>query len=391
MNRKLLNNEVQEFLENNYKTEVSKMAFQGSPFEGISTQELLVQLSGKKRAEKKLPLWFQTREIIYPPNVNLEQTSSEITAKYKASLIEGDRLLDLTGGFGIDSYYFANKVKTVRHFELNPELQEIASHNFQILNARNVISEAGDGIGFLKKTTEKFDWIYIDPSRRDEAGGRVFFLSECLPNVPEHIKLLQEKANNILVKTSPLLDLQAGLNELENVHEIHVVAVENDVKELLWILKKNASEVIRVKTVNFQKKGEQIYESSFGQNLPENYQDPEEFLYEPNAAIMKSGLFAALGKDLGLNKLHPNTQLFTSEKPVEFPGRRFKILQVLPFRKKQLKKKLQLKKANISTRNFPETVADLRKQLQLKEGGDSYLFFTTLKNEEKVVLVCQKS
>ncbi len=367
------------------------MAFQGSPFEGISTQELLVQLSGKKRAEKKLPLWFQTREIIYPPNVNLEQTSSEITAKYKASLIEGDRLLDLTGGFGIDSYYFANKVKTVRHFELNPELQEIASHNFQILNARNVISEAGDGIGFLKKTTEKFDWIYIDPSRRDEAGGRVFFLSDCLPNVPENIKLLQEKANNILVKTSPLLDLQAGLNELENVHEIHVVAVENDVKELLWILKKDASEVIRIKTVNLQKKGEQIYESTFGQNLPENYQDPEEFLYEPNAAIMKSGLFAALGKDLKLNKLHPNTQLFTSDKPVDFPGRRFKILQVLPFRKKQLKKELQLKKANISTRNFPETVADLRKQLKLKEGGDSYLFFTTLKNEEKVVLVCQKS
>ncbi|WP_342663227.1 class I SAM-dependent methyltransferase [Salinimicrobium terrae] len=368
------------------------MAFQGSPFEGISIQELLVQISGKKKAEKKLPLWFEKSGIIYPPNVNLEQTSSEITAKYKASLIQGHNLADITGGFGIDSYYFAEKFEQVRHFELNPHLQEIAAHNFELLGAKNVISEAGDGIEFLKNTSEKFDWIYIDPSRRDEAGGRVFFLSDCLPNIPKNLELLQEKTDSILLKTSPLLDLQAGLRELQNVHEIHIVAVENDVKELLWIFKKNVSEEIRIKTINFQKKEKQLFESSFDNALiAEVYSDPEIFLYEPNAAIMKSGLFAALGKEFGLKKLHPNTQLYTSEEPVEFPGRRFKILQVLPFRKKHLKKDFQLKKANITTRNFPETVAELRSQFKIKDGGENYLFFTTLLNEEKVVLLCQKS
>ncbi|WP_423818971.1 class I SAM-dependent methyltransferase [Salinimicrobium sp. TIG7-5_MAKvit] len=391
MNWALLNSEVQEFLEEQYKTEVSKMAFRGSPFEGISTQELLVQLSGKKRAEKKLPLWFKTRGIIYPPNLNLEQTSSEVTAQYKASLVAGTSLADLTGGFGIDSYYFSEKIDKVRHFELNPELQEIAAHNFEILGAKNVISEARDSLDFLKNTSEKFDWLYIDPSRRDETGGRVFFLSDCLPNVPENLELLQERAESILIKTSPLLDLQAGLNELQNVREIHIVAVENDVKELLWILKQNTSESITIKTVNFQKKEKQVFTSTFDNDLPEVYSLPKDFLYEPNAAIMKSGLFGALGNALRLEKLHPNTQLYTSKEPVDFPGRRFKITQILPFRKKQLKKELQLKKANITTRNFPESVADLRKILKIKEGGDTYLFFTTLQNEEKVVLVCQKS
>ncbi|NJY64226.1 class I SAM-dependent methyltransferase, partial [Salinimicrobium sp. CDJ15-81-2] len=375
MNRKLLNKEVQDFIESRYKEEVSKMAFKGSPFKGISTQELLVQLSGKKKAEKKLPTWFAHRGIVYPPNLNLEQTSSEITAKYKASLVSGNTLADLTGGFGIDSYYFSKKVKQVYHLELNKNLQEIAAHNFGSLGVKNVISEAGDGMEFLKHSSEKFDWIYLDPSRRDDTGGRVFFLSDCLPNIPENFDLLQEKAKNIMIKTSPLLDLSAGLQELKDVNEIHIIAVDNDVKELLWILSSKPSAAIRIKTINFQKQERQEFEANFGDDHVEQYEEPQEFLYEPNAAIMKSGLFAALGHELQLRKLHPNSQLFTSSELLEFPGRRFRIEKVLPFRKKQLKKELS-EKANISVRNFPETVANLRKQLKIKEGGDQYLFFT---------------
>jgi hypothetical protein len=390
MNRQLLNKEVQDFVEKHYKEEVSKMAFQGSPFDGISTKELLVQLAGKKRAEKKLPTWFRTRGIIYPPNINLEQTSSEITAEYKASLISGVNMADLTGGFGIDSFYFAQRVQKLRHFELNQELQEIAHHNFEILGAKNIIFEAGDGMKYLRNTSEEFDWLYLDPSRRDNSGGRVVFLSDCLPNVPENLELLQRKSKNILIKTSPFLDLQAGLKELKNVHEIHIVAVENDVKELLWIIKNKASEEIRIKTVNFQKKEKQVFESLLETKIPEEYSEPLEYLYEPNAAVMKSGLFAALGSEFELKKLHPNTQLFTSEILKSFPGRRFRIKRVLPFKKKQLKKELDLRKANITTRNFFESVEGLRKMLKIKDGGKDYLFFTTLLSGEKAVLLCEK-
>lgn len=365
------------------------MAFQGSPFEDISIQELLVQLSGKKKAEKKLPTWFAHSGILYPPNLNLEQTSSEITAAYKASLVTGNTLADLTGGFGIDSYYFSRKINKIFHLEINKDLQELASHNFGILGAQNVISEVGDGIKFLRNSPEKFDWIYIDPSRRDNTGGRVFFLGDCLPNVPEHMDMLQEKSEKIMIKTSPLLDLSAGLKELKNVHEIHIVAVENDVKELLWIVTSKPSEDIKIKTINFQKQEKQLFEDVFNIYYEEHYGEPREYLYEPNAAIMKSGLFAALGNKFHLLKLHPNTQLFTSDELMDFPGRRFRVEKVLPFNKKKIKKELA-GKANVTTRNFPENVRNLRKQLKITEGGDEYLFFTTLASEAKVVLVCKK-
>ncbi|WP_235942588.1 class I SAM-dependent methyltransferase [Salinimicrobium oceani] len=377
-------------MESHYKEETSKMAFQGSPFPEVSTQELLVQLSGKKRAEKKLPTWFSHQGILYPPNINLEQTSSEVTAVYKAGLVSRGSMADLTGGFGIDSFYFSKHVDQVYHFEINRELQEIAAHNFGILGAKNVISKPEDGMEFLKFTSESFDWLYLDPSRRSDHGGRVFFLSDCLPNVPENLELLQKKAENILIKTSPLLDLQAGLRELDKVSEIHIIAVDNDVKELLWILSKNSSEAVKVKTVNFQKQEKQVFESFIDHQPAEEYTAPQKFLYEPNAAIMKSGMFGALGRDFRLEKLHPNTQLFTSNELREFPGRRFEIIKVLPFRKKELKRNFKSAKANITTRNFPESVQNLRKIFGIKEGGSDFLFFTTLNTEEKVVLLCQK-
>ena len=391
MNRKLLNKEVQDFLEENYSADLSKMALKGSPFEGVSARELAEQLSGKETAKKKLPLWFRTRNVIYPPKINLEQTSSERTAEYKAKLVAGDSLLDLTGGFGIDSYYFARKIKKVIHTELDPELSEIVEHNFKSLNAGNIDTIAGDGLKFLEGYSGKFDWIFIDPSRRSESGGKVFFLSDCLPNVPDNLDLLWAKTDNILIKTSPLLDLKAGLRELPGVSEIHIVAVENEVKELLWVLRKGVSKALEMTTINLRKKEDQIFRANFKEeDSAEAYTAPLKFLYEPNAAIMKSGLFVELGKVYELQKLHPNTQLFSSDELKDFPGRRFHIVQVIPYKKKKIRSSLDTKKANIATRNFPETVASLRKQLKIGDGGDDYLFFTTGPSGEKLVLVCKK-
>ena len=391
MNRALLHKEVQEFISENYDKDLSKLAFQGSPFEDISIQELATQLSGKKKAEKKLTTWFNTDGIVYPPTLNLEQSSSETTAKYKASLLKGSVLLDLTGGFGIDSYFFSRRFEKVIHCELDPELSEIVSHNSQQLGASNIETFTGDGIHRLEVSTEAIDWIYIDPSRRDTAGGRVFHLSDCLPDVPEHLGLLLSKAPNVLVKTSPLLDLQSGINSLGKVREIHVVAVRNEVKELLWFLSRKPSEDIRIKTLNFKKEKVEVYENNFRKEAITTYSQPLTYLYEPNAAIMKSGLMDLLGLDLGLLKLHPNSQLFTSVELKDFPGRRFQILEQHPFSRKKLKSLLgKLENAHIATRNFPEAVASLRKQFKLKDGGENYLFFTTLEKEQKVMIHCKK-
>lgn len=391
MNRTLLHKDVQEFLEENYREEVSKMLFKGSPFPDVDARELGVQLTGKRKAEKKLPTWFKTRGILYPPTLNLEQTSSETTAAYKASLMQGKVVIDVTGGFGIDSYFFSKRFKKVIHCELNEELSEVAGHNFKVLGAENIQTFQGDGIQIIVNSSEIFDWIYIDPSRRDDAGGRVFQLSDCLPNVPEYLDLLLQKSDNILIKTSPLLDLKAGLRELKNVDEIHVIAVENDVKELLWIIRKEPSEKIRIKTINFRKKGDQVYENFMGEQMVVDLSPPLSYLYEPNAAVMKSGLFEAVGADFSLLKLHPNSHLYTSNELKDFPGRRFRIIQMLPFKKRKLKAALGFDKAHISTRNFPESVATLRKQLKLKDGGDHYLFFTTGMQEEKMLLICKKA
>lgn len=391
MNKALLNKEIQDFIRKHYKEDISKIVLSGSPFAEINVQELATQLFGRKKAEKKLPTWFNTDKIIYPSALNLEQTSSEKTAAYKASLTSGNTLIDLTGGFGIDAYFFSENFSRVIHCEQNEELSKLVRHNNEVLNRKNVDTYTGDSINFLQQTKISFDWIYIDPSRRDDAGGRVFLLHDCLPNVPDHLELLFGKAPNILVKTSPLLDIHAGLTELRNVRQIHVVAVDNDVKELLWILEKEFSGEPKIVTANLRNNGEdQYFTAPFSQDTEVSFHSPLTYLYEPNAAIMKSGQINALGEDDDLYKLHPNSQLFTSEKLKSFPGRRFEIQQALSYHKKKLRKELDLKQANITTRNFPLTVENLRKQLKISDGGDYYLFFTTLEGEEKVCLVCKK-
>ena len=391
MNKAILNPEVQLFIQEHLQEDLTKLILKGSSFEDVTVQELATQISGLKRAEKKLPTWFKTEGILFPPNLNLEQTSSEITAKYKSELLTGKVLVDLTGGFGIDDFYFSKSFNKVIHCELNNELSALASHNFQVLNAINVETFSGDGLSYIENSSEKIDWIYIDPARRGDHGGKVFLLEQCTPNVPLNLKLLFNRSENILIKTSPLLDLSLGIDELRKVVEVHIVAVNNEVKELLWILNRNISNEIKIKTVNITKQGTELLNGIFGEDQANiGFELPKNYLYEPNAAIMKSGLFKTLAEETETFKLHSNSHLFTSDQLMTFPGRSFEILQTLPYHKKTLKKALKLKKANITTRNFPRSVTEIRKELKLEDGGSDYLFFTTDLNEDKIVLVCKK-
>lgn len=363
-----------------------------SPFPGIESQELAQQIESKKKAINKLPTWYNRPKIYYPLKLNLEQTSSETTAQYKADLVSGNNLLDLTGGFGVDSFFFSKVIKKVMHCETNAALSEMARWNFTQLNALNIDCKSMDGISFLEESKVKFDWIYIDPSRRDHSKKRVYFLQDCEPDVTQNLALFWEHTDNILIKTAPLLDLSMGLRDLEHVSEIHVVAVENDVKELLWILKKNHTKEPVIKTVNFAKNGTETFEFSAFQEQRSHavLGVPETYLYEPNGAILKAGAFKTIGQHYGLKKLQEHSHLYTSNELVAFPGRRFKIESEHPYSKKEIKK-IGLEKANITIRNFPETVANIRKKTGLKDGGEHYLFFTKNMDQKPIVLVTTKA
>ncbi len=387
----ILHPDVQGYIRKNRDENLSQLILKGSPFQHVSAQELAEQINGLKKAEKKIPTWFKTMDIIYPPQLNIEQASSEKTAKYKSRLIRGNKIIDITGGFGVDDYFFAKNFQKVIHCELNASLSEIVQYNFQILKAENISSLTGDGIEILKNSPEIYDWIYIDPSRRDDHGGKVFHLSQCSPNVPEHLELFFEKSDKILIKTSPLLDIKAGIKALKKVIEIHIVAVNDEVKELLWILDRNVSEEIILKTINFKNNKTEIFNAVKDPQNKTSYSLPLKYLYEPNPAIMKSGLFSALAKATNTSKLQVNSHLYTSDELVDFPGRSFQIREVLPFNKKLLRQTLKLKKANIATRNFTDSVKNLRKQLKITDGGNSYLFFTTNLKGKKIVVVCEKN
>lgn len=214
-------------------------------------------------------------------------------------------------------------------------------------------------------------------------------LKDCTPNIPEVLDDLFQKSNHILLKTAPMLDISAAIKELKFVKEVHIVAVENEVKELLFVLKKNTEQVIKIKTINFEKHQKQTFSFLFNHKVNASYGTVKKYLYEPNAAILKSGAFQHISKKLKVDKLHQHSHLYTSDNLQAFPGRSFIVLQHLPYQKKELKK-LPLKKANISTRNFPESVAQIRKKLAIKDGGDIYIFFTTNYTNQKTVIICKK-
>ncbi|MBG7613101.1 RsmD family RNA methyltransferase [Polaribacter sp. BAL334] len=390
MNSAILLEESQQFINVHLNDDLTKIIFKGSPFKNISIQELANQIAAKKKSETKLPTWFHLKKCYFPDKISIEQTSSETTAKYKSKLISGEKLIDITGGFGVDSFYFSKQVSKVIHCEINQDLSTIVAHNYQHLQIENIDTISGDGIDYLQKTTDFFDWIYIDPSRRNDHKEKVFLLKDCLPDVPKYLDFLFTKTNQILIKVSPILDISSTINELKFVSEIHIIAVQNEVKELLFLVNKNSDKEIKILTINILNQENQKFDFFINQQSTANYELPLSYLYEPNAAILKSGGFDEVANQLGIYKLHKHSHLYTSASLIDFPGRRFKIESICKYDKKVLKKLIPENKANITTRNFPKTVAQIRKETNIKDGGNLYLFFTTDINEKLICLLTKK-
>jgi hypothetical protein len=387
----LLKEEIQNFILNNIDGNIAKIALQKNPFPDINFSEIITQLSSKIKAKDKLPTWFNLQNILYPSKISIEQTSSEKTAQYKSEIVSGNNLIDLTGGFGVDDYFFSKKIASVVHCELDKNLSEIVKYNFEILKQPNINCIQGDSYSILQDLKQQFDWIYIDPSRRSDSKGKVFLLKDCLPNVSELLEKYFKYSNNVLIKTAPILDITAGLKELEFVKKIHIVAINNEVKELLWEIEKDFAEKPTIKTINFNKEIEDIFEFKWEyEQVNTSYVLPKKYVYEPNAAIMKSAAFDVITNFYKIEKLHQHSHLYTSDDIIEFPGRIFKIDSIFEYAKPAMKEYLENKKANITIRNFPETVEKIRKKWKIKDGGNIYSFFTTDANNRKIVLLCAK-
>ena len=328
MNKILLNTDIQDFINTHINSNIHELILKGSPFEGLDIKELIEQIEAKKKCAPKLKTWFETPKIYYPNKLNIEQTSSETAALIKSEFMQGESLVDLTGGFGVDSYYFSKQFKSVVHCEMDSKLAEIAAYNFEILGAKNIESHNKDGIEFLKSCSDTFDWMYIDPSRRDAQKNKKFLIEDCSPNVITHQDLFFKHTKNVLIKMSPMLDISVGTTALKHVKTVYIVAVKNEVKELLFHQEKDFNGTATLQTLNSHPKNTEHFSFEIPQeeNAEATFSSPKTYLYEPNAAVMKSGAFKLISTKYRLDKLDPHTHLYTGdEKIVDFPGKVYTI------------------------------------------------------------------
>ena len=343
---------------------------------GVPAIVVAEQIRGRRKARLKLPVLYKTSGIIYPPGVNLEQCSSETAAAFNATVVNGENMADLTGGFGIDSYFFSKHFRNVAHVEPNKELLEITQHNHHQLHVENIQYHNTTTENVLENTNHHFDLLYIDPSRRAESNQKVFKLSDCVPDVTRLLDVVFAKSDALLIKASPLLDLQQGLRELKFVQRIIVLSVENECKEVLFLCKKDFAKEPLVEAVNILSNGtKESFSFLFSEerNTPSIFSGPQAYLYEPNASILKAGAFKSIGSRFKINKLHPSTHVYTAENLIEFPGRIFKIESFVKPDSKTLKAFFPEGKANITTRNYPLSVEELKRKTKLKDGGEEYL------------------
>lgn len=382
------------FIRDHAGDDVRQLALQAARYPQVDMRVAATQIEGRRLASFKLPSWAAVEGVVFPVRLSMEQCSSEQTARYKASLVGGERLADLTGGFGIDCSYMSDGFNETTYIERNEELCRIATHNFALLE-KNITVVNGNSEELLASLALQ-DWIFVDPARRSASGGKVVALSDCEPDVCQLEDLLLQKAQRVMVKCSPMLDISQALRELHSVSEVHVVSVGNECKELLFILGGATAGEPLIRTINFKGDTAQVLAYTASEEVDSvcvYTSTVSRYLYEPNSSLMKAGCFRLPATRWGLQKLHRNTHLYTSDVLVkEFPGRVFEVKNIDGFGKNELKRlSSELKKANIAVRNFPERPEVLRKRLKLGDGGDVYLFATTLDDERRVIIRCEKA
>ncbi len=398
-----MNEDTLRFIREHRTEDVRTLALRSQAHTHVDMPTALTQIAGWQQAREKIPSWAATEGIVYPPHLSLEQCSSEVTARYKTEIVRQTStgtLTDLTGGFGVDCSFLATCFRQATYVERQEVLCEAARCNFPLLGLPHITVRQADGVEYLKAMNPT-DWIFIDPARRDGHGGKTVAIADCEPDVSALESLLLEKASQVLIKLSPMLDLTLALHTLRHVKEAHIVSVNNDCKELLLVLRRGTSiapDEVPVHCINLlpQKATQQqlTFCKAHEKEGTMHFTDAvKNYLYEPNVSILKGGAFSTLCQKFPVEKLHPNSHLYTSDQHLpDFPGRRFAVTGYCSLNKKEVKLLLGgITQANLTIRNFPASVAELRKRLKLSEGGDKYLFATTLHNEQKVLIICQSN
>jgi 16S rRNA G966 N2-methylase RsmD len=367
-----------DFIKDHINDDPAEIMLQSRKFPELPMRDIVVQIASRQKAKNKLPEWFGNYELILPPKQNLEQASSEITAKFKARFVEGDSLVDLTGGTGVDTFYLSQNMRTAVYVEPNEELCAVSKYNFEVLRA-NIDVQNSTAEEILNHNLAQSDWIFIDPSRRDDAENRVYALEDCIPNVIVLEEQLLNSAKNVLIKASPMLDIKNTLQQFSSCYKVQIVAVDNEVKELLLYLRKDNDEEAVIEAWNISDKREEeqfSFKYSQEESCGFDIGGPQKYLYEPNATLMKAGAFKLIASKFGVQKLHSNTHLYTSDELIEsFPGKKLVIKEVFSPAKKEIKKRVKNGTVNVIVRNYPMGANEIKKKFGLKDGGDHFLIF----------------
>ena len=392
MNKNIFNKSVQDYITKNLSTDVFKIILKKQIFPKVTNKEIAEQISAKAKSKKKLPTYFKTPNIYFPNKVNIEQTSSEKTAEFKSKIVTGNTMIDATGGFGVDSMYFSKGFKKTIYIEENKDLFEIVKANSKELGLNNIKHLNDDGIEYAKKLDTGIDLLYIDPSRRNKENKKVHFLSDCTPLIDYNLIESLQNFKSILIKCSPIIDLKKTINDLKVVSKIYIVGINNEVKEVLFKLNKQSNNDIKIKCIDLSNRD---LDFEFNINEIDNKKNNDNsmvlnYLYEPNSMILKSGAFGLICDRYDVKKLNTNSHLYTSKELIDCPGRVFTVNSVVNYSKRNLKD-LNISKANITTRNFPIDVKDIRKKSKILDGGENYLFFTTNHVNDQIIIKTKKT
>ncbi|MBR0334224.1 MAG: SAM-dependent methyltransferase [Bacteroidales bacterium] len=400
----------QTFVREHINDDVRDLALKAARYPDVDMADALVQIKGYQAIKQKVPAWYACEALQFPPTLSLEQSSSEATARYKAALLDAflpmesrKKGVDLTGGLGVDAYFLSETFEEYVYVERQALLCELAAHNFSQLGREQISVQCAEAEEYLR-SMQPVDFIFIDPARRDDKGKKVFALQDCTPDVSALFSSLREKCRLLMIKLSPMLDISLALKQLGDVAACHVLALDNDCKELLLCVgqaeanaEAAASPATQLVACNLRKQGD-VHTFRFTRE-EENAAPcrlaaaPAQYLYEPDVTLLKAGAYKLLTQVFPLQKLHVNTHLYTSESlQKDFPGRVFNIVEVLSPSAKETKKRLQgLQQMNVATRNYPESVETIRKKYRIKEGGQLYLFAATLADNQRVLLLCEKA